>query len=99
MNQRYVVEFPDEYDGRREAETPDKGWLDVVVRFASGSSYAVSFYDKGRLLQTAEDVLANDDYYTEPNLVVLREVNTANINTAIADMVSRGFFDKAVPSG
>ncbi|MEV5647244.1 hypothetical protein AB0L57_03240 [Nocardia sp. NPDC052254] len=98
MDKSYAIELPEGYDERDEAETPVKGWLVVVVRFASGYSYEVSFYDPVRLLQTANDVLATDEYYTDPNLVVLREVNTVNITNAIADLVARGFFDKAVPS-
>ncbi|WP_194836306.1 hypothetical protein [Nocardia sp. XZ_19_369] len=94
MAENYRVVFPEGYPGRRETETADKGWLDVEVVFADGSVFPVSFYDPARLRQTIEDEIAGGSlYFTEPNLVILKKVTTANIELAVKDMVDTGFFD------
>ncbi|PXX68866.1 hypothetical protein DFR70_102552 [Nocardia tenerifensis] len=97
MAEIYRVLFPEGYDGRREAETADKGWLDVEVVFADGSIFPVSFYDPLRLRQTIEDEIQGGSlYYTEPNLVILSKVTPQNIRLAIDDMVETGFFANIV---
>lgn len=75
-NQQFEVEFPPDYFGRRELETPDKGWLEVVVLFADGRRYVLSFYDPIRLQQTITDALEDRHVFIEPGLVVVDEVNT-----------------------
>lgn len=99
MSEIYSIHFPEGYSGRREEETPVKGWVDVVVSLSTGSSYPLAFYDLDRLIQTARDELATGRaYYAEPNLVLLNEVTTENVENAVAEMVARGFFDTAIPS-
>jgi len=88
---KWTIDFPEDYAKRREAETPDKGWLDVSVRFADGRCYALSFYDPVRLRQTIDDVLAKDECFCAiPGLVVVDEVNTDSVIAAVAKLVSSG---------
>ena len=94
MSAIYEIEFPEGYfavwhEGQPmtpEMETPTRGCLDVVV-VVNGGRYLVSFYDRFRLTQELErDVAA----YT--SLVVLPEVNTEAIRSAVDQLVTDDFF-------
>ncbi|WP_328388638.1 hypothetical protein [Nocardia sp. NBC_00416] len=94
----YNVRFPEGYSEREEWEASVKGWVQVVVTLSDGRGFQLSFYDPVRLSQTLDDEMAaGRPYVTEPNLVVLEEVSTANIHSAIADMVEQQFFESALP--
>lgn len=93
-----TIEFPPDYFDRGEAETPSKGWLPLTVRIGS-ERYRLTFYDPVRLQQSLNDALENDSavHFTDPGLVLLPEVTTANIRRAVADLVNDGFFDTLRP--
>jgi hypothetical protein len=97
--QHYTIEFPDWYDDRAEYEAPFKGWLDgVVVHLENGSRYRLCFYDPIRLQQTLkDDADSGRPYFAEPNLVVLPEVTTAAIQTAVSELVREHFFEQLKP--
>jgi hypothetical protein len=90
----FTVVFPEWYDARLEFETPSKGYLgDVEVHMGDGRRYKLYFVDPVRLQQTLEDdVQAGRNYYTEPGLVVLPEVNTQAVRDAVGGLVRDGFF-------
>lgn len=92
-----TIEFPEGYFDRREDETPSKGWLDVVVRLRL-QRYRVSFYDATRAQQTLEDqAQMGHVHFAEPGLVLLVEVNTANVERAVRELAREGFFDRLTP--
>lgn len=96
---RFTIAFPEGYEERLEFETPSKGYLrDVVVHLEDGSSYRLFFIDPVRLEQDLQIEAANGrEYYTEPGLVVLREVTTATIRKAISGLWREGFFHSLKP--
>jgi hypothetical protein len=95
----FTVVFPEWYDARLEFETPSKGYLgDVEVHMEDGGRYKLYFVDPVRLQQTLEDdVRAGRNYYTEPGIVVLPEVNTQAIRDAVCGLVQDGFFQHLKP--
>jgi hypothetical protein len=97
--QHHVIEFPDWYDTRAELEVPLKGWLDgVVVQLEDGSRYKLCFYDPVRLQQTAKDDFGSGQpFFAEANLVIVPEVSTAAIETAVSALVRNRFFDDLKP--
>lgn len=97
-NQPTIV-FPDGYDARREFETQSRGYLGgVVVQLADGSRYEIFFSDLVRLEQNLmDDVRSGRAYYTEPGLVILPEITTEAIKTAVAGLMRDGFFKHLKP--
>ena len=94
---RFTIAFPEGYEERLEFETPSKGYLrDVVVHLEDGSSYRLFFIDPVRLEQDLQIEAANGrEYYTEPGLVVLREVTTASDPQSHFRFMARGFLSFA----
>ena len=90
------VIFPEDYFGRREDETPYKGYLpEVVAKFADGSRYRLFFMDPIRLAQElADEASSGRPYFGEPNLIVLPKVTTEAVRRAIAELHLDGYFDR-----
>lgn len=76
-------------------ERPAKGWLDgVVYQREDGNKHTLSFYDPVRLTQDLEEEIKNGKHaIVEKNLIVVKEVNKANIEKAIEQAEEEGFFD------
>jgi hypothetical protein len=91
-----VVIFPASYDSRSEFETPSRGYLsDVIVQLDDGSRYQLFFIDPVRLEQTlTDDMKEGRNYYAEPGLIVLPEVNTESIKLAVEGLWKDGYFQK-----
>lgn len=84
----YEIIWPDGFADRREAETPDKGWLGVLVR-ANGRSHRLVFYD---LARAAQEVNAGDGVLAETGLVLLAEVSRTSVERAVEECALNGFF-------
>ena len=87
-NDQPTILFPEGYHARRESETLFKGYLGgVVVQSPEGLRYKVFFVDPTRLKQDLDDdAEAGRPYFTEPGLVVLPEVTTESIRTAVGGL-------------
>lgn len=80
------------------AEVATKGSLLVVVEFGDGRRYRVNFRDPASVTQELEaDAGAGKPFVTWPNLVVVKDVTTATVRDAVAEMVARGHFDELTP--
>jgi hypothetical protein len=95
----FTVLFPEGYDARSEFETPSRGYLSgVVVRLGDGSRYPLFFMDPVRLQQELADyVREGRAYFAEPNLVILPEVTTESVKTAVQGLLREGFFEHLKP--
>lgn len=92
--QYFEVEFPAGYFGQWEEDTPSRGWLEVKVTSLDGKRFRLSFYDAVTLKQTLDICSARGAiHYAEPNLIVVTEVNTANVRRAVTDLAADGYFD------
>jgi hypothetical protein len=83
------VEFPEGFeDCAWEVEA--KGWLQGVVAIIDGRRYALTFYDPTRLSQDIEEELRRGVEFFEPNLVVVRSITRAQIESSVAAIVATG---------
>jgi hypothetical protein len=96
----FTLRFPEDFDAQSEFETPSRGYLsDVVVQSSNGSCYRLFFYDPVRMRQDLDAaVAAGKPYLAEPNLIVLSEVTTENIERAVQGLWRDGFFEHLKPS-
>jgi len=96
---QYAIEFPPDYDARSEYETPSRGYLSgVVVRMGDGARYPLFFIDPVRLRQELQGEIGGPQpYFWEPNLVVLPEVTTESIRTAVEGLVKERFYEHLKP--
>jgi hypothetical protein len=94
-----TVVFPDWYDERARYEHNRKGHLNgVIVRFADGRRYQVSFMDPTRLSQEIEAELhRGEPCFLEPALVVVPEVTPEAIHKALPALVRQNFFEHLKP--
>ena len=90
----FTIAFPEGYDDRLEFETPSKGYLrDVVVTLEDGTKYKLFFIDPTRLEQDLQaDMASGLDYYAEPGMVILPDVNTETVGKAVSGLWRDGFF-------
>jgi hypothetical protein len=97
----FTVVFPAWYDARAEHETPSRGYLSgVEVRLEDASRYQLYFIDPVRLQQTLdEDAQSGRPYFAEAGLVVLPEVRTEAIHSAVAGLLRDGYFRHLKPLG
>ena len=95
----YAIEFPAGYEGRGEAEAPSRGYLSgVVVRMEDGAGYELFFVDPVRMQQELTGHVGDvQPYFWEPNLVILHEVTTETIRTAVEGLVKERFFQYLKP--
>lgn len=87
--------FSDEFDERAESEAVDRGYLShSTVRFEDGRTFPVFFICPVRLQQdlatTAEH---GTPWQAEIGMIVLTEVTRPAMESAVADLARRGFFD------
>jgi hypothetical protein len=96
LKPKYWVKFPDYYDALYQLEVASKGYLtDVVVQFLNGTAYTMYFVDLTRLQQDFQSELeCGNNFFAEPNLVVLSKVTPEDIETAIEKLVAQGFFNE-----
>lgn len=98
--------FPYYIDEDGDIETPEMALSDahprrylngMYVRTADGTKYPVSFAVPIRMQQELED----DDYplpcYTEPGLLVVRDITLEILQQAVDYAWKRGFFDSMKP--
>lgn len=88
------VVYPIEWDERDIIERPAKGWLsDVIVQTESGTEHKLSFYDPTRLAQEIQSELSSGKSgFIELGLIVVPEVTKENIEMAIKQAESEGYF-------
>ena len=87
------IEWPEGYFERREAETPDKGWLEIGVRLPNGSRCRLCFYDLVRASQALVDARANArPFFAERGLIFVDEVNSAVVRRTVTALFQEGFF-------
>lgn len=93
------VLFPDWYDDRAEWEAEAKGWLPgVVIEFACGDRYPITFYDPVRLSQDLDVVGAEGEgVIAEVGMAVIPTVTTDAIARAVQRLVRERFFDHLKP--
>jgi hypothetical protein len=87
--------FPDDFDERAEDEAETRGCLShVLVELEDGRRFAVAFVEPLRLEQDL-DVMSDHGrpWIAEVGMIVLPEVTRPAMENAVADLVSRGFFD------
>jgi hypothetical protein len=96
---RYVIEFPPDYDERSAYETPLRGYLSgVVVRMEDGARYELFFIDPVRMQQELTGHVGDvQPYFWEPNMVILHEVTTETIRTAVEGLVKERFYEHLKP--
>jgi hypothetical protein len=71
-------------------EVEAKGVLwDVYLQYGD-RKFQLTFYDPARLAQDVESELEERVTFFEPNLVVVRKVNRAEMNAAVNDLVRTG---------
>src|SRR2546429_4900698 len=94
-----VIELPDEFGARDEAEMAMRGHLsNVVVRLDDGSRYELHFIDPVRLGQElALDAQAGTPYFAEPGLIVLPEVTLPAVRAAIERLAPGRYFRHLMP--
>ncbi|WP_437297526.1 hypothetical protein [Sorangium sp. So ce426] len=82
---QYKITLPDSY---HEQDTPARGYLeDVQVRFRNGHIYNLTFLDPHNN--------ENYRYYFEgQNIVLVNEVTSDNIHSAIQQLFERGAFSE-----
>src|SRR5438477_13100247 len=96
-----VIELPNEFDERDEAEMTMKGHLsNVVVRLADGARYELHFIDPARLSRELElDARAGTPYFAEPGLIVLPEVTLPAVRSTIERLAAGRYFGYLKPLG
>jgi len=96
LKPKYLVKFPDYYDELYQLEVSAKGYLtDVIVQFLDGTTYALYFTDITRLQQDFQsEIEEENNFFAEPNMVVLSKVTPQEIKIAIEKLVAQGFFDE-----
>ena len=89
------IEFPIEWDEKDRMERPAKGWLsDVKVIFDNGHEFNLTFYDPVRLAQDLEEeTKQGKNGIIEKGLIVIPEVTKENIENAIKQAESEGYFE------
>ncbi len=93
VEKNLTILFPADYDAQSEFETPLRGYLSEVEVELDGLRYRLFFIDPVRLEQELKsNVDSGRPYFAEPNLIVLPEVTTEAIKTAVAGLARDGVF-------
>jgi hypothetical protein len=71
-------------------EVEAKGCFSEARIIATGTRYRVNFFDQARLNQEIQDELARGQIFFQSNLVVLRAVTRANMESAAEELVRSG---------
>lgn len=83
------LELPADFE-EHGSEVEAKGWFSEARVIASGARYRINFYDQARLNQQIQGELARGQIFFEPNLVVVRAVTRANMESAAEELVQSG---------
>ena len=95
----FTILVPDDYDAQSESETPLRGYLSDVEVKMDALRYRLFFIDPVRLGQElASNIETGACYFAEPNLIVLPEVTTAAMKTAIEGLARSGLLKHLKPS-
>jgi hypothetical protein len=88
------VVFEGGRDERDEYEAEDRGYRSHVwVELDDGTRHQVTFYDPVRLSQQLEHEFGSGNvFFTDPGLIIVPAVTTANMEAAIRALVDNGFF-------
>ena len=86
----YTLVLPTYFDAW-EGEIEAKGFFADALIEVSGQRYRPVFYSHFRFSQELADWLASNHAFSERNVVILREVNRATIEAAVAELSSTGF--------
>ena len=99
VTDRFTIHFPTDYDAQSEYETPSRGYLSgVIVQLEAGTRFPIFFIDPVRLQQDMEALVkCGKTCLAEVNMVVLPEVTTESIRTAVGELVKEGFFQHLKP--
>ncbi len=76
----------------------DRGYLSVLVELGPDQLYPVFFTTPSRLageLSTMND--NGEPYIIETGMIVVHEITSENLDTAVAAMIAGGWFDYQVP--
>ena len=92
---KYLIKFPDYYDELYQLEVESKGrLLDVVIQFLDGITYKMYFTDITRLQQDFQNEIEfGNNFFAEPNMIVLSRVTPKEIEVAIEKLFEQGFFN------
>jgi hypothetical protein len=87
--------FPDWFDERAESEAVDRGYLShITVRADDGRTFPVTFICPVRLQQELATMSEHGrPWLAEIGMIVLPEVSRPAMESAVADLARRGFFD------
>jgi hypothetical protein len=84
-------------DADEDALLPSKGWYDAVVE-QDGVQYQISFRALANLQQDLEaSVQTGGCFTTVPGVVVLAQVNAANLRRALEALADGDWFDGLAP--
>lgn len=89
----FRIEWPEGMDDFDWAMQEAKGWVDVTVAW-DGGSRVVEVYDPVRLAQTVTGDLARLGRFSSRSLLVVPSITPENIETAMAAIADKGFFDR-----
>lgn len=91
--------FTCDFDERTEWEIQQKGWFEqALVRLPDGSTVPVCFWDPVRLAQDLEaDLKAGRICIAQPGMIVIPKVTVKNMQAAVEELYSEGFFDRFKP--
>ena len=88
-----TVRFPADYDSQSEFETPLRGYLSEVEVELDGLRHHLFCIDPVRLGQELKsNIDSGRPCFAEPNLIILPEVTTEAIKTAVEGLARDGFF-------
>ncbi|WP_426614057.1 hypothetical protein [Bradyrhizobium sp. McL0616] len=71
-------------------EVEAKGWFSEARIIVANTRYRINFYDLARLIQHVEADLESDRIFFEPNLVIVRAVTRARMESAAEELVRSG---------
>jgi len=93
-----IIRFPEGFKERMEMEMTSRGYLSSVMVQLGEEQYRLFFYDPTRMQQDLEEeTKLGRCYLAEPNLVLLPEITTENIEKAILGLCQNGYFQHLKP--
>jgi len=83
------LQLPDEFD-QFASEVEAKGWFGEASLNLRGKKYRLNFYDARRLRQEISDSIGRGKAFFEPNLVVIKSLTRAQMESAAGQLVEAG---------
>ena len=77
-------------------EVESKGWFGEAMLSYSGRNYRLNFYDPARLAQEIDSEIQNGGIFFERNLVIVKSLTKASMESAAAELVESGRIDSLV---